>query len=292
MPLRLFEYDPAAGRLTNLGRCSEATGEIYSFAHHEGKLYLSAYGSVHRSVYDPTKAYHFGKQPTDNPRALGSIGHEQNRPHSTEVGFDGNIWTASRPAYGKYGGALSRLTPDTDATKVWRDLVPDQSLISLAMDAEQGLVWCGTDIGGGRGTKPKAAEAVLFAFDPGTETVVFTCVPFPDAHGITALAFGSNGLLYCARDDGSDVAVFDTVQRRVIARLKAPGTVRMEALQLGDDGVLYGMAGDTFFRIAPKDHTVTVLGSYPGATRGFALVGKTIFFAEGHTLMAARIVED
>jgi len=292
MPLRLFEYDPGARRLTNLGRCSEAGGEVYSFAHLDGKLYISAYGAVHRSVYDPGRPYHFGADPRDNPRALGRLGHEQNRPHSTEPGFDGNIWIASRPAYGKYGGALSRLAPGTYATTVWRNLIPEQSIIALAMDPAQGLIWCGTDIGGGRGTKPRAREAVLFAFDPKRETVAWQCVPCAKAHGVTALALGSNGLLYGARDDAPEMFVFDTTRRQVAARLQVPGTVHMEALQLGDDRCLYGMAGDTFFRIRPEDHAVVVLGRCPGATRGFALVGRTIYFAKGRTMMAGHISEE
>ena len=292
MPLRLFEYDPETRRLTNLGRCSAASGEVYSFAHLNGKLYIAAYGAAHRSVYDPDRSYHFGSDPIDNPRALGPVGHEQNRPHSTEPGFDGNIWTASRPAYGKYGGALSRMVPGTHVTTVWRNLIPEQSIIALAMDAVQGLIWCGTDIGGGRGTKPKAREAVLFAFDPKKEEVVWQCVPCANAHGITALAMGSNGLLYGARDDAPELFIFDTQRRQVLARLHVSGIVHMEALQLGNDRCLYGMAGDTFFRLRPEDHDVVVLGRCSGATRGFALVDQTVYFAKGRTLMAGHILDE
>ncbi len=288
MPLRVFEYDPATGKLVNLGQGVNATGEVYSFARLDGKLYIAAYPGAALSVYDPSKPYNFGADPqVNNPVDLGRLGEEQNRPTSMEVGFDGNIWIASRPAYGTWGGALSRLQPDTFKKTIWRNIVPDQSVVSLAMDPAQGLVWAATDIRGGGGTTPKAKEAVLFAFDVNREEKVFECVPVPGVTCIAALQMGSDGLLYGSA--GSIVFIFDPRARKLVRTVEVPGAVHMEALQVGDDGWLYGMGGDSFFRISPTDHHVEILGSYPGATCGFALVGRDIYFGAGVKLCVGHL---
>ncbi len=290
-PLRVFEYDPATGQITSLGQPTQATGEVYAFTHLDGVLYMAAYGSVCMTVYDPREPWSFGTEPGCNPRDLGPLGEDQNRPHSMEVGPDGNVWIASRPSYGNWGGALTRLVPGTFEKTIWRDIVPEHSVISLAMDYERGLIWAGTDIGGGRGTRPRpnATEAVLFAFDPATERKVFECVPLPGEYGIMALAMGSDGLIYGAAHETPDIFVFDPASRDVVGRLQAPGRVLMEALQLGEDGRLYGMAREGFFRIPPGGEAVEVLGSYPGAMRGFALIGRDIYFGKGPTLCVGHL---
>lgn len=289
MPLRVFEYDPDTGEMANLGRPTQATGEVYSITHLDGVLYMAAYGSVCITVYDPREPWNFGTESGSNPRDLGPLGEEQNRPHSMEVGPDGNIWIASRPAYGKWGGALTRLVPGTLERTIWRNIVPDQSVISLAMDHGRGLIWAGTDIGGGRGTEPRASEAVLFAFDPVAEQKVFECVPLPGEYGIMALAMGSDGLIYGGSHETGDMFVFDPERRDTVRGLQLPGRVQMEALQVGDDGALYGMAAETFFRIPPGGERVEIPGRYPGATRGFAVRGGEIYFAAGPTLIVGRI---
>jgi len=289
MPLRVFEYDPATAAIVGLGQPTQATGEVYSYAHLDGVLYMAAYGAVCITVYDPREPWNFGTEPGSNPRDLGPLGEEQNRPHSFEVGPDGDLWVASRPAYGKWGGALTRLLPSTLERTIWRDIVPDQSVISLAADPERGLLWVGTDIGGGRGTQPRATEAVLFAFDPATEQKVFECVPLPGEYGIMALAMGSDGLLYGAAHETPDLFVFDPQSREVLRRLALPGRVQMEALEVGEDGALYGMAEESFFRIPPGGEAVEVLGSYPGATRGFALIGTDVYFGAGPVLCVGRL---
>jgi len=290
-PLRVFTYDPRSGEIQDFGRPTQATGEVYAFTHLDGVVYMAAYGSVCITVYDPRESWDFGTEPGSNPRDLGPLGEDQNRPHSMEAGPDGKIWIASRPSYGNWGGALSRLVPGSLEKTIWRDIVPDHSVISLAMDPERGLIWAGTDIGGGRGTRPKptAIEAVLFAFDPATEQKVFECVPLPGEYGIMALAMGGDGLIYGAAHETPDIFVFDPARREVVGRLQAPGRVLMEALQLGDDGCVYGMAREGFFRIPPGGETVEMLGSYPGATRGFALIGRDIYFGAGPTLVVGHV---
>lgn len=56
-----------------------------------------------------------------------------------------------------------------------------------------------------------------------------------------------------------------------------------------ETGVLYGMAEDSFFRLPPGGQSVEVLGRYPGANRGFALIGRDIYFGKGPTLCVGHL---
>jgi outer membrane protein assembly factor BamB len=289
LPLHVFEYVPETRQMTDLERVVNTDGEVYSFSHYQGKLYTAAYTHGTLSVYDPTKPFSMGTTPESNPIDLGHLGNGQDRPQAMKVGFDGSIWIASFPDYGKLGGALNRLTPGTWEKKMWEGLVPDQAPISLAMDEVHKLIWSGTTVGGGGGAVSTAKEAVLFAFDPATAKKVFECVPVPGVGSIQALVMAGNKMLYGAA--GDTLFVFDPVQRKVTATLAAPGSVQMDALQNGNDGWVYGMGGESFFRVNPADNSLQVLGSYAGASAGFAVMGRDIYFGKGPILCVGHVVE-
>ena len=42
MPLHLFRWDPATDDLVDLGLCSSATGEAYSMANLDGRIYIAS----------------------------------------------------------------------------------------------------------------------------------------------------------------------------------------------------------------------------------------------------------
>ena len=49
------------------------------------------------------------------------------------------------------------------------------------------------------------------------------------------------------------------------------------------------MGGESFFRIDPADHSLEVLGSYPGATAGFAVLDGNIYFGTGRAFCVGRL---
>ena len=111
LPLRLFVYDPKDDHLTNLGKAAYADGEIYSMGVLDGKLYLCSYPGARLSIYDPKKPLRFGSKEDDNPRDLGPLGEEQDRPRAMITGPHGKVYIGSYPDYGHFGGAISVYDP-------------------------------------------------------------------------------------------------------------------------------------------------------------------------------------
>jgi hypothetical protein len=295
LPLHLFRYDPETSDLTDLGRCSSAGGEAYSMGNLGGKLYICSYPGARLSVYDPAQPYHFGDKEADNPRDLGRMDDFSLRPRAMLVGPLGRIWTGSYPNYGMWGGPLACYEPWSGEKKFWRDLVPDESVISLAWLRKQRLVAAGTSVEGGSGTTPKATEAALFLFDPVKEQAVWIGSPRPGTRNINALLAGPGGVVYgTAAGQGAEGAfrllfAFDAAKREfawshdVLPTLR--GSVLDNSLQWGKDGLIYGATHDVLFRFRPDgtglEEVVRIKGQIgiPGP-----LVGKTFYFATGHRL--------
>jgi hypothetical protein len=296
-PLHLFRYDPQTEELKDLGRCSTATGEAYSMGNLEGKLYICSYGGAVLSVYDPSKPYHFGTGPDDNPRDLGEMDPYSLRPRAMLAGPLGRIWTGSYPNYGMWGGPLACYDPKTGEKKYWRDIVPDQSVISLAWLPDLGLIACGTSVSGGSGTQPKAKEATLFLWDPVKEEAVWMGPPRPGVLHVNALLTGLGDFVLgtaAGRKEGGEgfyrlLFAFDARRREfvwgqdVLPILR--GGVHDGSLQRGEDGFIYGATHDVLFRFRPNGadlQEVVRLDDEIGIPG--PLIGKDFYFATGHRL--------
>src|SRR5690606_18257559 len=86
--------------------------------------------------------------------------------------------------------------PNDLSTKVWRNLIPDQSLISLASVPQTGELFIASDVRGGTGTKPVATEGYVFLWSPEKEEVVFKTKPVPSAKHYGTVVAARNGLIY------------------------------------------------------------------------------------------------
>ena len=165
LPLHLFRHDPSTGAMDDLGMCTTASGEAYSMANMDGRLYICSYPGAMLSVYDPARPYHFGKDPDSNPRELGRMDEISYRPRSMIAGPLGRVWTASVPNYGMWGGPLSWYDPATERFGTYRDIAGEASCWALAWLDSHGLLAVGTTIDGGTGTQPRVDQASLFLWD-------------------------------------------------------------------------------------------------------------------------------
>ncbi|MCX8117584.1 MAG: hypothetical protein N3G78_06630 [Desulfobacterota bacterium] len=279
LPLRLFNYDPQTGRMANLGKASFSTGQIYSMGPLGGKLYLCAYPSARLSVYDPAKPLHFGDGPEANPRDLGPFGEGQDRPRAMIAGPQGKVYVGSYPDYGLHGGALNVYDPERGEKRVYRDVVPNQSLASLAFVESLNLIVAGSSVRGGGGTRALEKEAKLLLWDPRKEKKVFETIPVPEAKTILSLAATPDGLVFGITDN-EKVFVFDPASRTVRSifplGLKNPVEV---SLQRGPEGLLYGLTREMIFFIQPGRDEVFPLGKPPvPVTAGMAIGGRQIYF--------------
>ena len=105
---------------------------------------------------------------------------------------------------------------------------------------------------GGTGTHATEKEAKLIFWDPQEEEKVSEIVPVPGAKTIVSLAATQEGVLYGITDNGK-VFIFDP-EKREMKKVLDLGfqNPRDLSLQLGPNGMLYGLAKDAIFIIDPK----------------------------------------
>ena len=290
LPLRLFVYDPFTQTHHNLGRASYANGEIYSMDSYEGKLYACSYPEARLSVYDPKKPLKFGDQEDSNPRDLGPIGDRQYRPRTMIAGPHGRVYIGSYPDYGHLGGAISVYDPEKNQRRVYRHIVQNQSIASLAYIEKFDLIAGGSSIRGGTGTHAIEKEARLILWDPKEEKKVFEMIPVPEAKTILSLAVTVDGLLYGITDN-EKVFVFDS-ERREVKKVFDLGfkEPREISLQLGPDLRLYGLAREAIFFIDPRNDQISLV-AHPSVpiSSGMAILGQKIYFGSGANLYEFEI---
>jgi hypothetical protein len=290
LPLRLFVYDPEKESLTNLGKASLWSGEVYSLGSIHGKLYLCSYPGARLSVYDPKRPLRFGEGEDANPRDLGPMGGEQYRPRAMLAGPHGKIYIGSYPDYGHLGGAIGVYDPKKNEKRVYRHVVQNQSIASLAYIDKLDLIAAGSSVRGGTGTRAVEKEAKLILWDPKEEKKIFEIVPVPEVKTILSLAVAVDGMLYGITDN-EKVFVFDPERREVKKILdlgfKEPREV---SLQLGPDLRLYGLAKEAVFFIDPRNDQVSLVAKPTVPIHsGMAMLGLKIYFGSGANLWEFEI---
>ncbi len=293
LPLRLFVFDPRSESLTNLGRASLANGEVYSMGTLDGRLYLCSYPEARLSVYDPNKPFRFGDNEDANPRDLGPMGGELYRPRAMIAGPHGNVYIGGYPDYGLLGGAISVYDPKKNEKRVYRHVIQNQSIASLAYIDKLDLIAAGSSVRGGTGTRAIEKEARLILWDLKEEKKTFETAPLPGVKTILSLAVGVNGMLYGITDN-EKIFVFDPEKREVKRILdlgfKEPGEI---SLQPGPDLRLYGLAKEAIFSIDPRNDQVSLVSKPPVPIHsGMAILGRKIYFGSGANLWEFEIPAD
>jgi hypothetical protein len=285
LPLRLFVFDPEKDVHRNLGRASFVNGEIYSIGSLDGKLYLCSYPEGRLSVYDPRKPFQFGDREDSNPRELVSMGEALYRPRAMVAGPHGRIYIGGYPDYGLMGGAMGVYDPKTNEKRIYRHLIQNQSIASLAYLEKLDLIAAGSSIRGGTGTRATEKEARLVLWDPKEEKKVFEMVPVPEAKTVLSLVSTRDGIVFGITDN-EKVFVFDA-EMRVTKKTFDLGFVNpLEiSLQSGPDGKLYGLTREAIFVVDPENDRVSFLANPPTPIdSGMAILGRKIYYGSGANL--------
>ncbi len=290
LPLRLFVYDPTDQSFTNLGKLPNVNGEVYSMGILDDKLYLCSYPEARLSVYDPKRSLRSGDQGDSNPRDLGPMGGELYRPRTMIAGPHGRVYIGGYPDYGLLGGAISVYDPEKNEKRVYRHIVQNQSIASLAYIDKLDLIAAGSSVRGGTGTRAVEKEAKLILWDPKEERKTFEIIPVPGAKTILSLATTVDGIVYGITND-EKVFVFDPGKReiRMIFDLgfKEPREI---SLQLGPDLRLYGLAKEAIFFIDPRNDQVLLVAGPPAEIdSGMAILGRKIYYGSGANLWEFEI---
>ena len=288
LPLHLFRFDPRSQAMDDLGICTTATGEAYSMANMDGKLYICSYPGAMLSVYDPSRPYHFGTDPDSNPRDLDRMDEISYRPRSMVAGPLGRVWTASVPNYGMWGGPLSWYDPATDQLGTYRDIAGEASCWSLAWLRDHRLLAVGTTIDGGTGTQPRVDEASLFLWDYEAEQKAWEGRLPVTVTAVNALAVLDGGLLCGTAHDQAEshIFVFDPVAWRFSQAVPLPdGRALDGGIQVGPDGGVYGFTTGCFYRFDPTDGAVTTIHRERGAFQTPGPMDEDgVYFTKKHEL--------
>lgn len=172
-------------------------GQAGSITPYEDKVYFGNYPGAYFKVYDPRE-----ELSDQNPKEIFRVGEAQDRPIHGTVGDDGKIYLGSIPDYGELGGALTVFDPSApnpqESLQVYRNIVQDQSIISLAY--KDGKVYGSTNINGGLSSQTVAKEAKMFVWDvEKAEKLTEFTLDIPglvSPTSIGGLSIGPDGLLW------------------------------------------------------------------------------------------------
>ncbi|MFE9957124.1 hypothetical protein [Micromonospora sp. NPDC005299] len=252
-PPGMARFDPEDDAMTLLS----GAGQVEGFGSQGDHLLYGRYPDGNLLAFDTTKQWAYGTNPV--PKAI--LGDEQQRAQAF-VDLGDQIAVGSIPRAGRLGGALSFWTPSTGEVETYRDIVPQQSVVSLV--EHDGLLIGGTSINGGYGIEPSASEAELFVFDPDTKQVVERVVPVSGGSAVNALVVDAAGTVW-GLSDGT-LFTFDPGTRTVRrAERLFPNVTTMygheRGLVLAEDGFLYAAISDSLWRIDPVTWQTSELAS-------------------------------
>ena len=287
MPLEVFRHDPKANHSEHLG--AMPGGEVYSMLEREGKLYLCYYGGAIMNLYDPAKAFwKYGTGADCNPISFGGVGDGHLRPRAMIYGPGGLIYIGSEPPYGQLGGAMAVWDPRQNKTiENYRNLITNQSIVSLAWEPKSGLIFGGSGNWGGGGSTPVEKEAKFFAFDPKKKQKVFETALVPDARSYPATV-AANGKIFTSV--GSTLFVFDPVAMKVAKTISLPGGQTEISLGRHAGGKLVGLAGGNVYVLDPAKLEIVATAKSPVPIKcGFALTDDSVYFGSGTELWRYRL---
>jgi len=282
------EMDYRTGKGRNIRPCQVHGGQPAGTAWHGGRFWLACYGGAEITVYDPKAA---GDWPV-NPRHVLDIGHEQMRPQGMQT--DGRyLWTATHAQYGKLGGALVRVDPQTETCKVWRNLVQDLNPTGLKVDAARRRVYVGATVDADCQSAPRAkGPAAVIAFDMDRLAPAWIARPEQDARSAVIMALPTNGLVLVAVYPGypealhlMDAATGET-RRRFDPKLPKAWTDGECSFLVGGDGKLYFACVAGLFRYDPDGGPGEKVLDGP-ITKPMAR-GRDLFFIRGYDLGVAE----
>ncbi|MDE2998940.1 MAG: hypothetical protein OXU79_07670 [Gemmatimonadota bacterium] len=285
--LCLTRVEPGMKRADVLGLTYNGSGEIYGSAEAGGNVYSISYTHNVLTAYDPKRPWRPGPEQGDNPRNLGPMGDEQYRPVTGILNGPGNrLYIGSMPDYGARGGALTVVNPEDDSHKSFRHLVPDHSILGLAVGPEH--VYVGTSIIADGYIRPARGNARFLIFDPETETVLFER-EIDGARSLITMGRGAGRVYFWTDDhDGGSRLFVIRLSDHDVNRVDDPlagGRPHNRPMVADANGDLFFTHGNRIVRLDPEAAALTVAHTAgPGQNPILAAAGDGILFARGHEL--------
>jgi len=272
----IFRYSVSEDTHWNsLGVC-ESMGEVYGMVALNGLIFMASYAGGDHVIYDPQQPW--DQRNNINPRTLKKVSERLCRPVAgCTVGPDGAIWSGWRSKYGTYGGAISRIDPETFELKVWDDPIPEQTVMGIAAD-ERFLYF----------TTNPSGEGVPMRDDPPGWFVVWSPGDGMQAKFKMAPGEATAGLIVHAElvfiIQKDRLAVFDPAEKGFRDEIVLGGGCG--ALVKLDGGILAAVCGRRLVWVDAREGTV--LGEEPLETGAFGTEptadGRSFYYTAGTEL--------
>lgn len=286
----LFTYDIKTGKIKDLGVQGAGTVQIYDILGHSRGVFFTTYTLGGIDIYEPAS------EKVIPVTQLGSQEHLQERLMQLCLGKDNMIYTGTIPVKGIVGGAMVRINPDDLSVKVWRNIIKDQSLISVVSVPSTGEIFFTSSVRGGSSSIPTQKEAVIGLWDIKTEKVVWQGKPVPGLSGYGQASIGKDGMIYGIAD--KKYYVFDPKSRKIIKVEELPVSVlRHYAFYdagAGPKGMIYGLGDDALFAIDPVTREANVLARHESIKRAQGILvtdDGSVYYGSGAGLWRAKPVK-
>jgi len=287
-PITLFACDPATGETQVLGDPVGHAGQVYASTWIDGRLHMAAYSECTYTIWDPARPWSFGTEPESNPRRIGYTSRELQRAGDLILAPDGkHTIVAGLPGYGKMGGAIVIVDPETAQFDVIEQVVQPQSPWSLATTPDPDIIAVGTSLYGGSGTDKVLAPGRLVMWNWRTREVVSEITPWEDEYVIGSLLRVGGELWICGAPNGR-IAVYDFAQGRIVHEESWDyGAGKLELRP--EDGRIYASMRGWVVRIDPATREHELLATWPGLDTSIALVGPWLYGFDGMKLLRLRL---
>lgn len=282
-------YDPFTNNIdVNLPNFAQPEGIGFL----NNRVWYGTYVGAIMYSLDPSKDINLD----NNPNYEYKIQDNQDRPFAITSGDD-KLFVGTIPDYGMLGGVLAIYDEPSNTWNQFRNVVKDQSIISLAY--KDGLLYGGTSVWGGLGSDPTAKEAEMFIWDVENEQMIksFTLdIPNIDEKPrmIGELKFDENGLLWGVVD--GTIFAYDIETESVVkSKMIEPSTYNSSKwfpyrIQFAPDGMIYSTISRKLVAIDPEtlDHKVIVDQFMNNMTLG---VDGSIYYSHKSELFKIEIKE-
>ena len=242
-------FNPLSGTSVQNSGIGQAES-IYTFGN---KMFFGIYSGAAIYEYDLTQPW----TRNVNPKRLFDLkADEQNRPVTmTASPEDQKLFIGTVPDYGKYGGAMTIYDLQTGDIQVLRNIVDNQSIISLVY--KDGKVYGGSRTQNGDGTEPVEGEAKLFVWDVKSGQKTAELVPVAGAAAVGSLMVGPDGNIWGTSN--GKLFVLDPQTNQVIEQHSLFEGSHALAMLIGKDGNVYMNADGKLFQIDPATKQAKVL---------------------------------
>lgn len=287
----LFNYDVSADVLNDLDVLGGGKVQIYDIIEHPKGIFFTSYSKGVIELYDPVSGKVTPVAQLDNEE------YQQERLTQLCLGFDDRIYTGTVPVKGRLGGALVRLDPSDLSINVWRNVVHEQSLISVVGVPATKEVFFTSSVRGGSSAVPTQKEAVVGFWDIKGEKVAWQGKPVPGTAHYGPAALGGDGMIYGVAE--GKYYVVDPASRKIVKVAELPvKELRQFALTSatsGDDNRIYGLGDDALFAIDLITREAQVLARHHSikAAHGISVAENgDVYYGSGTYLWRARAVPE